>query len=210
MQLRVFTGFLLFIFIVGCSSKVKVTSEPTEAMVNVITGEGKQKKSLGKTPLEMPMAEFEEKVGPQADGKQFYTLEFSKEGFAPQKLTIPYASSGTLLTEFNIKLSKGEAQEELGKAEELIKKLFLAQRFAITKQYERALIELDKILATHPDFARALSMKGSIYMAQKNYPESLKWYDQALKIDPEMQETVKLAAKVRQLTGRQPAGRRSP
>lgn len=210
MELRVIVLFLTLALATGCSSKIKINSEPPEVTVHFIKGEVKEKKSLGKTPLEMPVAEFEEKVGPRDETSQFYTVEFTKEGFETQVLTIPYASSGTLLTELNIKLKKGDdKKQELTKAQELINQLFLAQKFAITKQFERALIELDKIIEKHPDFSRALSMKGSIYLAQKNYPESLKFYEQALKADPQLEETVKLAAKVRQLiSGRKPAGRR--
>ncbi len=203
-------GLFILGLIVGCSSKMKLVSEPPEAVVNVLVGENKEKKSLGKTPIEMPVSDFEEKVGQQEASAQFYTIEFTKEGFETQTFTIPYSSSGTLLTELNIKLKKGEdKKEELETAQQLINNLFLAQKFAITKQFERALIELDKLIEAHPTFARALSMKGSVYYAQKNYQESLKWYEAALEADPQLEETVKLAAKVREMiSGRQPARRR--
>ncbi len=184
--------------------------------MNVLVGENKDKKSLGRTPIEMPVSEFEQKVGPQSSENQFYTIEFTKEGYEGEILTIPFASSGTLLTELNIKLKKApdkteENEAELTKAQEIINSLFLAQKFAITKQFERALIELDKIIEEHPTFARALSMKGSVYFAQKNYQESLKWYEAALKADPQLEETVKLASKAREMIsddGRKPASRR--
>ncbi len=107
------------------------------------------------------------------------------------------------------KAKEKEKELELRAASDIVNRLFLAQKFAIAKQFERALIEIDKILSQFPTFARALSMKGSIYLAQQNYAESIKWYDEALKSDPQMEDTVRLAARARELlAGRQPAQQR--
>lgn len=197
---------LSLILFTGCSSFFKVTSDPIDAEVAVLIGEKKEKKVIGKTPLQVPANELDKILGEAIKPGQFFTLQVSKPGFETQSFSLPSTSFGTTVTQIDVKLKTGETQKELLTAQELIKQLFLAQKFALSKQYERSLIELDRILVQYPDFARALSMKGTIYMAQQNYPESLKWYEEAIKVDPQMDETVKLAAKVRELiAGRKPA-----
>ncbi|MCB0421548.1 MAG: tetratricopeptide repeat protein, partial [Bdellovibrionales bacterium] len=75
--------------------------------------------------------------------------------------------------------------------------LFLAQKFARMKQFERALIAIDNVLVQHPTFDRALSMKGSIYFAKGEFKESLVWYEKAIDVNPELQGSVEMASKVR-------------
>lgn len=194
----------------GCATTFKVTSDPVDASVSLISGESEtaERKLIGKTPLEMPMEEFNSKLGKEIPDGGFFKVAVTKEGFSEEILSIPATSFGTTLTQIDVKLKKddGKKDKEVKTAQELLSQLFLAQRFALAQQFERALIELDKILATQPTFARALSMKGSIYYALKDYPESVKWYEEAIKVDPQMDETIKLLAKVRELNkGRVPA-----
>lgn len=192
----------------GCSTLFKVTSEPAEAEVYVISGENKERKLLGKTPLELPPEELAAAMSSIEPGG-FFTLEVSKEGFKQQKFNLPANRFGTSVAQLDVKLSQGAEDNEMKTAQEILNKMFLAQKFAVSLQYERALIELDQILVQFPTFARALSMKGSIYLAKKNYEESLKWYEKALKADPQMDETIKLTAKVRSMLGnRAPAQQR--
>lgn len=208
---KIFT-FLLLLVPLACSSKFKVASEPPEAEVAVIVGANQERKVIGKTPLEMPATELSNFLGGQVPPGEFFTLQITKNGFAEKNLSIPATRYGTNLTLINVKLAPDEAtkknKEEMKSADDILKKLFLAQKMALANQHERALIELDKILEKFPGFARALSMKGSIYFAQQKYEESLKWYEEALRADPQMEDTIKITAKVRDLlAGRRPASR---
>jgi tetratricopeptide (TPR) repeat protein len=196
-----------FIFLTGCSSTFKVVSDPIEA--DVLVGTKKSElKLVGKTPLDLTTNELIEKIGENEN--DFFIIEVKKEGFETEHFSFPKLQSGVLLSELNVKLKKDEGKEsQLKTAQDIVNQLFLAQKFALSGQFERAMIQLDKILEEYPDFSRAASMKGSIHLAQKNYQESLKWYEKAIELDPKMEETVKLAAKVRELIGgRQPAGSR--
>lgn len=211
--------FLLFLFLgfalVGCASKFKVNSEPNDAEVALLFGENGERKVIGKTPLEMSSSEFSNQMAGAIAPGQFFTLQISKSGFVQENFTLPATRFGTSITQLDVKMKpedkakEKEKELELRAASDIVNRLFLAQKFAIAKQFERALIEIDKILSQFPTFARALSMKGSIYLAQQNYAESIKWYDEALKSDPQMEDTVRLAARARELlAGRQPAQQR--
>lgn len=205
------------VLITGCASKLKVASEPAEAEIVVSRSSQPEaeKKSIGKTPLELPMEDFVTQMGGGFNPGEFLTFEIRKSGFVTESFKVPVQRFGTLITDLNAKLVADEAEknkaQEIKTAQDLVNRLFLAQRFAVSQQFERALIELDKILEKHPQFARALSMKGAVYFAQKNYAESLKWYEEALKIDPQMDETIKMTARVREvMSGRAPANTRGP
>ncbi len=196
---------LLCSLFVGCSTpKFVVKSDPLTADVFLLVGPLKEKKPIGKTPLEMPIEEVAKTLG--TDTKvDFYTVLIEKPGFETQQFNIPANGFMTRITALDVKMRQGEDQVEMNLAKEILDYMFLAQKFAISGQFERAQIELDKVIAKFPKFDRALSMRASIYFAQKNYQESLKWYDEALKVNPDLEEAVKFSAKVRLQLGLPPS-----
>lgn len=188
---------------IGCTTLFEVKSEPLQADVFVLN-EKNEKKPLGKTPLQMPEGEVRKVLGEGVSSGEFFTVVVEKEGFLPQSFNIPSTRFGTMVTSLDVKLKQGEGPQEVRVAKEMLDHMFLAQKLANLQQFERAQIELDKIILPFPKFSRALSMRASIYYAQKNYPESMKWYEEALKHDPNMEEAVKMLAKVRVLQGLPP------
>ncbi len=193
----------------ACSTTFKVVSTPSQSEVFVEIPTSGEKKSLGQTPLEIPMSQVTDLVGTQAEG-EFVTIAVEKQGFLPQRLALPNSQFGTMVTSLDVKLKEGDAAKQAKVAEEVLNRFFLAQRFTLNREFERAQAEIDKILALAPNFARAYSMRGSIYFVQKNLPESLKWYEMALKADPQMDEAVKMIARVNQMSGRRtPASTRA-
>ena len=185
----------------GCSSVFTVKSDPVAADVYFQDPKTGEKKSLGKTPLTMPKSDLRKTVGNGVDAGNFFTVVVEKPGYTPANFTIPVTGFGTMATILDVKLKEGTSQKEARVAKDLLDKLFLAQKFALSAQFERAQIEIDKILTEFPAFPRALSMRASIYFAQKNYPESVKWYDEALKADPQLEDAVRMASKARALAG---------
>ncbi len=182
-----------------------VKSDPLQADIFFLTKSG-EKKPLGKTPLEMPVAELRKTIGEEYNSAEFFTVLVEKPGFAPESYSIPVTRFGTMLTALDVKLKASAVEKEAGMAKDILNHFFLAQKLANTQQFERAQIEIDKILALVPTFPRALSMRAAIFYAQKNYADSVKWYDEAIKADPQAEDTIKLAARVRALKeGRDPA-----
>lgn len=232
----IYLFIITFLGIIGCSSSFVVKSDPIEAEVYIVktfqepveenknssihksieTNQNgldqekdlKDKKLIGKTPLDIPMSELKNNFGEDVTSGEFFTISIEKKGYLSEIFKVPASRFGTMLTSLDIKLKKSEKEIELKLARKIIEQLFLAQKFALLQQYERAHIELDKILLDYPEFARAMTMRASIYFAQKNYLESLKWYDEALKIDPNLEDAVRMMAKVKVLQngGRLPTG----
>lgn len=194
-------------FATGCTSVFSVKTDPLQADVFYIDPSTGEEKPLGKTPLEMKTTELRQTVGDGIMTGEFFVVGIQKPGFQTQTFNIPVTRFGTLTTTLDVKLKEGaNSVKEEKTAKQIIDRLFLAQKFALLLQYERAHLELDRLLNDFPQFSRAMSMRASIYFAQKNFTESLKWYDEALRIDPNLEDAVKMAAKVRSQLGiRQPA-----
>lgn len=188
---------VLLMFVASCSAKFTVKSDPPDAEVFVLDVKSGEKKSLGKTPLELPADDVKKAVPNAPAAGEFYTVVIQKMGFETQSLSVPAGQFTTVLTALDVKLKEGPTKKELSIAKEILDHLFLAQKFAVSGQFERAHIELDKIITPYPDFTRALSMRASIYYVQKNYSESLKWYEEALKKDPTLDDAVKMIAKIK-------------
>ena len=188
------------LFLSGCSSVFEVKSDPQQADVFVQDRKSGDKKPIGKTPLALPKTELRRTVGDVKPG-EFITIVVEKQGFIPQSFNVPATGFGAMGTLLDVKLKEGNNEREARIAKDILDRLFLAQKFALSQQFERAHMELDKIVEQFPTFTRALSMRASIYYAQKNYAESLRWYEEALKLDPQMDDAVRMAAKVRGLVG---------
>jgi tetratricopeptide (TPR) repeat protein len=185
----------------GCASVLAVKSEPLQADVFLQDPVSGNKKVIGKTPIEMSTSEVKALVGEEVMSGEYFTLIVEKQGYVSEKFLIPSTRFGVLVTALDVKMKAGNNPKEEKLAKDVLNRLFLAQKLAKTREYERAQIELDKILNEFPEFPRALSMRASIYFMQKNYAESQKWYEQAINADPQMEDAVQMLAKVRALQG---------
>ena len=197
----------------GCGSApvFNVKSDPLQADVFYVPKDAGEKKPLGKTPLSMPVDELKSKMKDINSG-EFFTLSIEKVGYVSQTFVIPATQFGSSILELDVKMKQGQIGEEKKKAKEILDGIFLAQKFALSQQFERAQIELDKVLTQFPDFSNAMSMRGAILFAQKKYDESANWYEKALKADPKMEEAIKILAKIKSIQSgeRQPASDKSP
>ncbi len=190
----------------GCASTFVVKSDPLGSDVSFIDPKSGTQKSLGKTPLEMKTSAVKEAVGEAIASGEYFTVVISQKGYVTEKVSVPATRFGTLVTQLDVKMKKGENEKEARIAKDILDQLFLAQRYAQTKEYDRAQATLDRIINDFPEFPRALSLRASIYFMQKNLEESLKWYGKALVADPQMEDAVRMTAKIKELQGnRSPA-----
>ncbi len=197
--MRVFIfSLILGLCFVGCSSRLVISSEPSEARIFARAPGGSDRIELGKTPLEMKTYELQDKIKIPNNSGEYREISIEKEGFSPQKLMLPAARIGSIETKLYAKLEPlPPPQPEL--AEKMLQHLFNAQQFAQSKSFDRAQAELDEALRLYPKFTRALSMRGTIFYLQQNYTESLKWYEKAIEVDPQYQEAVKMIARLNEL-----------
>lgn len=195
---------LSFIFIClclsACSSSLKISSQPEKVSVFVKNEESGEKTKLGETPLLKKDQELKDLIADIGMPGKFVRLSFEKEGFQSKDFWVQLSPAGNISTEMNIQLKRVEEKsnkEQLETAQEIVKKLFLAQKLARAKDFERALIEIDKVLEGYPEFSRALSMKASIYYARGDFKESLDWFEKSIDVDPELDHSIKMASMIR-------------
>ena len=108
---------------------------------------------------------------------------------------LPATGFGSLGMKLDVKMKQGEQVEQV--ADEVLQSLMNAQRFAAQKEYERANIEIDKLLAVHPKLTRAIALRGAILYVQKKYAESRKSYEEVLRLDPKSQSAVDMLARIK-------------
>jgi tetratricopeptide (TPR) repeat protein len=181
----------------GCASRLVVKSDPSEAEVFAQKSETGERISLGATPLEITRSDFEKRTGFSMPTGDFVDLIVEKRGYRTEHYLLPTGRFGTLTNGLNVKLQEGAKEDLL--AGEILQILFTTQKFAVQGEYERAQIELDKAFKLSPRFARALSMRASVYYLQKKYEESLKFFEEAIKVDPQMDDAIKMISKLRKM-----------
>lgn len=186
-------------FNVACASKpFKLTSEPDNAKVYLLVGEEQEKKSIGQTPLIKTKKEIEELIDGDLNAGSTLNLVFEKDGYQTKELWVPSAAGGSLGIDIQVSLLEGpSSSDETKTADQIVDKLFLAQNFARTEQFERALIEIDALLKKFPKLSRAFSMKGAILYANSSFKESLEAYEKALDLNPELKTALEMSAKIR-------------
>jgi len=190
---KLFLGSLCFLL--GCSSKIKIQSEPSDIEVFAAQQNSSQKKSLGKTPIEISYTYLGDKVGGTPASGEFLNLSFESKDFDTKIVLLPSKPFGLTSTQVYVKLTP---LKDVSQARDILQKLHNAQKFAQAGQFERAFVDIDKVLEVDPSFIRALSLKGSVYYLQKNYDEALKWFEKALALDSSFDEAIKMIAKIRE------------
>lgn len=195
---KLIIGSILF---VGCSTKLVISTEPTEVDVTLKLPNG-EKKPLGKTPTEVTLSDLEKDLPLTASTGEMLELQFEKTDFESQRIWIPPAKFGMTTVNVFTKLKSGTDQAKL--ADSLLQYLHNAQKFAANGNFERAIQEVDIALEKNPRFVRGLSMKGAILFNQGKWDDSRKWYEKALNIDNSFDEAVKMIDQIKKKKGELP------
>ena len=187
--------FLFLTYLTSCSSKLIVQSDPSDVEVFASAQNSNQKKSIGKTPLEIKYSDLYEKAGFTPSNGEFLYISLEGKDYDVEKVLLPPTPYGLTSSHVLVKLTP---LKDVSQAKEILQKLHIAQKFAQAAQFERALVEIDKVLEVDPNFIRALSLKGSVYYLQKNFDEALKWFEKALSLDGSFEEAVKMISKIKE------------
>lgn len=191
-------GVLALVFTSCVSKPFKITSEPDNVEVFLVSKEDNEKKSLGQTPIIKTKKEMSELLDKEMASGGMIQLHFEKDGYNEKDFWIPSTAGGNLGINVEVKMEEGVSSFEYAKsADQIIDKLFLAQNLARTQQFERALIEIDKLIEKFPKLTRALSMKGAILYASSSFRESLEAYEKALDLNPELKTALEMSSKIR-------------
>jgi len=194
-------SILSFFIFNGCSSKLIIVTEPSEVEIFLNKSNG-DRKSIGKSPLQVPLAELEKEIPLSASTGEMIELQLEKTEYESQKFWIPSGKIGLSNVTLFTKLKPGLDEAKL--ADSLLQYLHNAQKFASNGSFERALQEVDLALEKNPKFIRALSMKGAIYFSQEKWDDSRVWYEKALALDNGFDEAVKMIDQIKKKKGDRP------
>lgn len=196
---KLISFFFTIILFAGCSSKLRVTSDPQDAEVFVHLPDQSERKSLGRTPLEIPWSDLSNKYGISPSSGDYLQVDIEKNEFKTDRILVPAHRTNSISTAVKVKLEPGISEGKV--ASQMIQLLFNAQKLANDKQFERALVELDKAFLLDSNFVRGLSLRGMILFLQGDLSESLKTYEKVTSIDPYYDDAIKMISFIRKKRG---------
>jgi len=185
----------------GCSSKLIVVTEPSEVEIFLNKSNG-ERKSIGKSPLQIPLSELEKEIPLSASTGEMIELQLERADHESQIFWIPSAKIGLSNVTLFTKLKPG--LDEAKQADSLLQYLHNAQKFASNGSFDRAMQEVDLAIEKNPKFIRALSMKGAIFFTQEKWDDSRVWYEKALALDNGFDEAVKMIDQIKVKKGERP------
>lgn len=164
----------------GCaSSSYYITSNPSGANVYYFDPGTQKKFLLGATPIEYSKSSI------PTDGP--FMMSFEKEGFHSQE--VPVTNSDEAKTVVNVKMKPDpEGVKDDAVLNGILTRLFKAQGLIFKKQYQAAIIDIDKVIEERPGISQAYVMKGTAYYMLKEMPSAIEAWKKALKMEPNNDE----------------------
>jgi tetratricopeptide (TPR) repeat protein len=186
--MKITTYIIIFTLFSGCSSIVKVDSEPSEATVYI--KEGQRLKKIGQTPLNLDYQSFSH--------LKSFQLRIEKEGYRPQEMLVDNRGLGVTSEIFTtMELSKGENTDvEINAGEALSKSISVYQaqqhRGLATIQSQlnaneffQAEVSARQFVSENPFSSVGWALLGNAYYLQNKSDQALDAYRKSYEYDPE-------------------------
>lgn len=196
-QLLVLISCLLGSTLMGCSSKLIVQSQPEGAEVFISAAGKGGSASVGTTPLEISESDISDKLQISPGQAGMVELTLKKDNHKTKSVLVPANRWGETTRLVNLTLEAGK--DSIKDSQLMVQYLMNAQKLAQGRQFEQAILQLDKALTLDQRFPAALVMKGSIYYLQQQYAEAETWYKKALEVDPSTDEAIKMLERLKSL-----------
>lgn len=170
----------------GCASTYLISTNPPGANVYFNDPTTQKRFLIGATPLSYSKGAL------PTDAAFMVTVE--KEGFLPQDVPMAPTNESRTIVSVNLKADTTTVARNNKELNEAVNYLFRAQQLIYRKQYQAAIIELDKILKDKPDLTQAQVMKGTAYYLLNELPSAINAWKEAMKLDPNNEELSKFLA----------------
>lgn len=194
---------IFFIFLLGlsgCSSttyNLRSTPEPATVFIGV---QGRQNSvEMGKTPLALKYSDLTSKLALEPAGSDVLKVTFKKQDHKDYEILLPAARWTTSSVDVKAILEPITSESRL--ASQMVQDLANSQKFAQGREYEKAHIAVDRVLAIDSKMSSALYLKASINFLEKKYPESLAGFEKVLAIDPQNQDALNMINRTKKLIG---------
>jgi len=187
-------AFSLFTFSIGCSSKLILQSEPSDAEIFLGVAGKEDKTKAGVTPLELTETQLKDLLKISSDQISLMEVVFKKKDFEDLRVMMPSNRWGEMSKTVKVQLTpRTEASDTV---RVILKHLFNAKKFTDSRQYDQAHAEIDKALTLDSKMTQAMTMKGSVYFLQANYIEAQNWYKKAIDTDPSSSEAIQMLERI--------------
>jgi tetratricopeptide (TPR) repeat protein len=191
--------YVVFLFTCACASKLTLQSEPSDAEVSISVAGKVDKAKAGKTPVELTENQLQQMLQVTPDKAALLEITIEKKDFETRTILFPSNRWGELSKTIKIQLTpRTEASDTV---RVMLRHLFNGKKFAESRQYDQAQMELDKALALDSKLAQAMSMKAGVYYLQNNFVEAETWYKKALEAEPSFSEAIQMLEKLKNKKG---------
>jgi tetratricopeptide (TPR) repeat protein len=191
--------YFVFLFTCACASKLTLQSEPSDAEVSIAVAGKVDKAKAGKTPVELTENQLQQMLQVTPDKAALLEITIEKKDFETRTILFPSNRWGELSKTIKIQLTpRTEASDTV---RVMLRHLFNGKKFAESRQYDQAHLELDKALALDSKLAQAMSMKAGVFYLQNNFVEAETWYKKALEAEPSFSEAIQMLEKLKNKKG---------
>lgn len=188
-------SYIAFLFICACASKLTLQSEPSDAEVSIAVAGKAEKAKAGKTPVELTENQLQQMLQVTPDKAALLEITIEKKDFETRTILFPSNRWGELSKTIKIQLTPRTEASDIVRV--MLRHLFNGKKFAESRQYDQAQMELDKALALDSKSAQAMTMKAGVFYLQNNFGEAEVWYKKALAAEPSFSEAIQMLEKLK-------------
>ncbi len=195
-----FILLLSVIFICSCTFLSKnfertilIESNPTDAIVYVMSLEKNEFLEIGKTPLTLS---FKENLPKELKDTKTLVLLIEKRGFVSQNIVID--SSVQRSVSINLTLKSIENWNDPTNKNSSIfvndvgRRIQAIYRYIRTGEIEAAMANIDTLIGSYPDAAIFYDIKGSLNMLSGDNQAAIAQFERSLQLRPDNVETLKV------------------
>lgn len=169
------------------SQEISIKSTPEKADVFIKELGAAKLEKIGQTPVVLSQDIVKKIVTP---GRAPTVIVVKRAGYIKQQVLMN--SLGNTNIEYNLKLEENNIANMMTKIDDVGSELFEAQRLIRTGSYDNSLKILEKLDEKYPYSSLINELRGAAYYMQKDYVNSLVYYDSAVKYNQKNTDAYKM------------------
>ncbi|MEQ1878393.1 MAG: hypothetical protein ABL958_17250 [Bdellovibrionia bacterium] len=123
-----------------------------------------------------------------------FMISLEKDGFLTQEIPVAPTDESKTMISINMRGDPAGSTNANRDLNVVATGLFRAQELIYKKQYQAAVVELDKIIKDKPEIVQAHVMKGTAYFLLNELPSATEAWKKAMKLDPGNEDLTRFLA----------------
>lgn len=166
------------------AGEIEINSSPEKASIYIRGPKNSERKLLGLTPYKGDFDSVARSLSIDND----FVIEIEKDGYQPYNLLVAKVTKSDLKFLTTLKVIEGHSKND--KIDNVIIKLFDAQRFVRSKAYDEAVKILDKIEEDAGNLSSFYEIKGGTLYLRKDFNGALANYRKAISLNENNQDAL--------------------